>query len=332
MKNVTNYLKITFLTLLLSSIGVFQSSAQYCTSNSTVANWSKIFGVSLDGATVSMSNSSSSCGGYQDFTTGLPVPDLVAGATYTLYVFKSNCTNLYQNRCNAWIDWDGDGSFDNNNDKVTTFSWYTGSGDYTHELTFTVPCNVTAGKTRLRIVLNEDFEPTVCNTYGYGETEDYTVELKLPTTVNANFFIPDTAFVGTIVNFVNGTSGSYLNEWDINNDGTIEYTTENVQHIFSSVGTYDVKLKLANCAGADSTVKKIVIVNPTAPTVADFVATQNKVELFDVFNLVDLSTNGPTYWSYYLTDGVDTIYYQGGNPFIHQNPEIFTRNQGSWIP
>ncbi|MFY0645173.1 MAG: DUF5011 domain-containing protein, partial [Bacteroidia bacterium] len=74
----------------------------------------------------------------------------------------------------------------------------------------------------------------------------------------------------------------------------------------------------------------IVIVNPTAPPVADFVATKNVVELFDVFQLIDLSSNGATYWNWFLTNGNDTIDatdmpgLQGGDPFTHKDPMIFT--------
>jgi hypothetical protein len=95
---------------------------------------------------------------------------------------------------------------------------------------------------------------------------------------------------------------------------------------------------VANCLGIDSIVKTVTVIAPTAAPVADFVATKNVVELFDVLNLIDLSTNGATYWNWYLTNGVDTIdgldqaALQGGDPYTNRNPSVITGSNPVGFP
>ncbi len=55
-------------------------------------------------------------------------------------------------------------------------------------------------------------------------------------------------------------------QWDINNDGSIDYTTQNISHDFSTEGVYPVKLIVANDECSAEIVKNISIYAP--PTVA----------------------------------------------------------------
>jgi PKD repeat protein len=43
--------------------------------------------------------------------------------------------------------------------------------------------------------------------------------------------------------------------WDVNNDGTTDYTTKNPSHTYQSVGSYTVKLTVTNAYGSDSEIK-----------------------------------------------------------------------------
>jgi PKD repeat protein len=75
-------------------------------------------------------------------------------------------------------------------------------------------------------------------------------------------------------------------------------------------------------------------VNPTAPPVADFVASASKVELFNSFQLTDLSTNGAHHWDWALydsarpatsrIDGTTNTDLRGNDPIYNRNPIIFT--------
>jgi hypothetical protein len=272
MNNITpiNLIKKAFICVSVLLTGN-SAIAQYCDAYATVTTYSKIINVTLQGNSTTLDNSSSSCGGYTDYTSGLPIPELSAGGSYTLYVTRDfPCGAQYSIYGNMWIDYDQDETWDAN-EIQGNYIQTSNTGNYTFQFNFTVPCGITPGNTRMRIVIDEDGVPKPCGqtTAGFGEVEDYTVNLKSSTSISANFFMPDTAYVGTIVNMVNGTSGAYLNEWDLGNNGSVDYTTENAEHIFTSTGTFQVRLKVANCAGADSFVKTIVIINPTAPPVED---------------------------------------------------------------
>jgi PKD repeat protein len=50
-----------------------------------------------------------------------------------------------------------------------------------------------------------------------------------------------------------GTPVSYA--WDVNNDGTTDYTTKSPSHTYTAPGTYTVKLIVTNAGGSDSEIK-----------------------------------------------------------------------------
>jgi PKD repeat protein len=341
MKNVTKFLikRLLLLSAFTAAFGLAANAQSYCTSGATSTADSKVSRTQMDGNTYSIDNNSgSSCETYSDHTTGFPVPDLSPGGDYTVKLTYGTCGGNYTRYSNAWIDYNNDGDFDDAGEKLSAGAT-NGSSGYVHTINFTVPCNVTAGTTRMRVIVKESGAANPCGTYTWGETEDYTVNLLSPTgSVSADFARPDTAYTGTLVSFINPVQDGYLNEWDIDANGTVEYTSINAQHIFTTPGTYDVKLRVANCGGIDSATKSLVIINPTAPPVADFVATKNVVELFDFFNLIDLSTNGATYWNWYLTNGIDTItaleqsQLQGGDPYTNKNPVVYSGSNPAGFP
>ena len=59
---------------------------------------------------------------------------------------------------------------------------------------------------------------------------------------------------------------------------------------------------------------------------------KNVVEIFETFSLVDLSSNGPTYWDWSIIKGTDTIdgddqpNLRGNNPYTNKNPLVNTGN------
>ncbi|MFY0644446.1 MAG: hypothetical protein JXR19_08265, partial [Bacteroidia bacterium] len=264
MNNITKTFKRFCFILAGVAVSQFTYGQSYCTSNATIAADSEIHNVKLEGTSTTIDNNSSTgtgCETYTDFSSTVSAADLSAGSEYTVEVEYGTCSQWdYCRDISVYIDYNQDFSFSANEEVGSSFS----CGYTTSNITFTIPCNVSTGKTRMRIVLDEFNGASACGTYFYGETEDYTVDISKPTALSSNFFAPDTAFVGTIVNFINGSSGNITNDWDIDNDGAYDYNTANAKHIYTATGTYSVKLRNYNCAGTDSTVKQIVIVNPTA--------------------------------------------------------------------
>jgi PKD repeat protein len=99
--------------------------------------------------------------------------DLTIGSTYTLTVKAGTYDS--ENDIAAWIDYNQDGTFDND-EKLGQVRL--NASPETGDIEFTVPDEATSGTTRFRVreawrALNMD----PCSDYQYGETEDYNVNL-----------------------------------------------------------------------------------------------------------------------------------------------------------
>lgn len=298
--------------------------------------------------------------GHYNVITTTPTFQLSYGSDFTI---KLNTRNLLsstiQNYVYFWLDLNRDGDY-------TDQGEYLGSGTVSNKaigknaplpsgldaFTFTLPCGAKgSGSTRLRIRtdVNTHGSGSSCATgtgWYYGETEEYTLTLANPSTLSAGFFMVDTAYTGTIVKMINQNQSGYIGHWwDINDDGSIEYTSTDATHVFKSAGNYCVRLYSENCLGRDSVIKCLDIVDPTSAPVADFVSDRNKVELFRNVQLTDLSTNGPTSWSWELINADDTTevidgsvlpQLSGTDPYTNQNPAFLTANitgfvgEGEW--
>lgn len=113
-------------------------------------------------------NRESSWSNYSNFTD--EIADITPGQTLQLTLEKKAASGDY---IKVWVDWNGDGLFDGPGELIG----YASSG----KLDITIPENavVTPGKHVMRIVLT-DHDGPACETYTYGETEDYTLRVVRP--------------------------------------------------------------------------------------------------------------------------------------------------------
>ncbi|MFT5724709.1 MAG: hypothetical protein ACI9JN_001831, partial [Bacteroidia bacterium] len=331
-------------TLLLAAVvfSAFSASAQYCdvgwTNNRCTGN-----GMSLEAVTISTAGTAI----YSKAADGCNFPAsprtkantlVTSSSAFTLnggsnYTIALGCGRFPMNM-GVYIDLNGDLDFSDAGEFVSS-SWTQQAANSTKTYSFSVGCNnIKSGVTRLRIIADYAFSPKPtagrsCTAIGYGEVEDYTMTLAISGTLAAGFFMVDTAFVKTKVNMINSNQKGYTyHGWDIGDDGSIDYTTTNVTEKFTSTGKYCVRLYSENCLGRDSVLRCVVVVAPTAPPVADFVASSNAVELYNTFKLTDLSTNGAIYWEWFMYQQADSAgthidIAQGGTD-ADQNPDVFT--------
>ncbi len=255
--------------------------------------------------------------------------DLVAGNTYTIE-FSTSTTygGTYTANFGLYIDLNNDKDFIDAGEMFSTASWSaSGTTALTpgslSRYTFTIPCNITPGSTRMRLrsdmnwygafTLAKGCQTGSCNNYQnyYGETDDYSINLVLPSSINANFSTPTDAWVKTVVTFINNNQTGYTEHaWDVNNDGSFEQrgvtpnyrTTSGATGTWTTPGTKCVKLRSTNCLGRDSIVKCLTLKAPTATPIIDFVAERTTIEQYESVKIFDLSENGPYEWTWDVYD------------------------------
>jgi len=157
-----------------SALNVTTSSVQltYCTSKGNNVTYEWIDYVALGG----MTNTTGANGGYADFTS--KVATVTRGASATISFSCGFKSSSYTEYWYIWIDWDQNGTFDSNELMSTGSS----SSSATLTSTFTVPSTALLGSTRMRVSMKYNAAPTACETFTYGEVEDYTVNVTTANT------------------------------------------------------------------------------------------------------------------------------------------------------
>lgn len=209
-----------------------------------------------------------------------------------LTVYYTDASIGYNNTPDTW-DWSfGDSSA--NSTQQNPAHTYTTSGLYNVILTVT----------------NTSFSKT--NTTQKTAYINATVNLDVPT---ASFTgAPTIGAVPLTVSFTDASTGdaplSYA--WDVNNDGSFEYYTQNPSHIYSSVGVYTVKLRVTNAFGVSWQNRTNYITTGNGPA-ASFTGAPRESDTVPVtVSFTDTSTNSPTAW-YWDIDNDGSVDYTTQN-------------------
>jgi len=227
---------------------------------------------------------------YTDMSTNLEL-----GTSYNLKITAGNYSG---DKYGAWIDYNYNGIFEDTErlGQLTLNSGITGT------ITFMTPATVTGLNTRLRVICAyTDDSIVACNTYKYGEIEDYTVSFE---TVNAGLasaletiFCESGSTTLTLANYVGDAiqwqKSTNNNVWeDINNATLNTYTTD--------VLTVDTYFRAKVSKTNQSVYSNSILVKIFEQTVANF--TSN----FQIDNLNVTFTNNSTNATTYLWNFGDT--------------------------
>ena len=109
---------------------------------------------------------------YSDFTS--VSTNLNEGQTYTVAVTPTWVGTVYSEAYAVWIDYNNNGSFDDAGELVWSKP---ASRDTANSGSFTVPSGTSQTSVRMRVSMKYSGVPTSCETFSYGEVEDYTVIL-----------------------------------------------------------------------------------------------------------------------------------------------------------
>ncbi|MDY8137119.1 GEVED domain-containing protein [Aquimarina sp. 2201CG5-10] len=109
-------------------------------------------------------------GGYTDFTS--ISTNLSKGSSNTITVTPTWTGTTYSEGYSVWIDYNQDGDFTDSGEQV----WSQAATQTTPVSgNFTIPASATEGSTRMRVSMKYNGVPTSCESFQYGEVEDYTV-------------------------------------------------------------------------------------------------------------------------------------------------------------
>ena len=120
----------------------------------------------------SLTRSSRADGGYYNGTA--QNASLAAGSGQTISFSAGFAGSAYKEYWKIYLDYNQDGDFADAGELLVSGS---SSSSGTLSSTFTVPATAKTGPTRLRVIMSDNANTTACGSYGYGETEDYTVTI-----------------------------------------------------------------------------------------------------------------------------------------------------------
>lgn len=154
-----------FILLCPTMFAANNAQAAYCASSGTNNSYEWIESVTVGGVT----KSSGAGAGYSDFSND-PAIDLSAGSTPILFT-PGFSSGSYNEHWSVWIDLNQDNTFAADEIVFSSSSTVVLSGE------LVIPTTALEGATRMRISMKWGGAPGSCETFTYGEVEDYTVNI-----------------------------------------------------------------------------------------------------------------------------------------------------------
>ncbi len=198
-----------------SGLGSFSGSTttppapvEYCDSEGGNSSYEWIDYVALG----NMSNSSASNGGYVDVNKTATV----SKGSNTITLSAGFSGQSYTEFWNVWIDFNQNGTFESNENVVKSSS----SSSSNLSFNFTIPSSALSGTTKMRVSMKWDSDGTACESFSYGEVEDYKVNIS-----NARFANTPVITEKTTVTLYPNPASSVLN---ISSDATYNFTIYNM--------------------------------------------------------------------------------------------------------
>ena len=296
-------------------VTVDASVLNYCNSEGTDYSYEWIGNV-----TVGDINNSSGAAGYSDFTS--ITCNVEEGENVSVSLTPVFSSTVYTEHFKIYIDYNTDGDFEDAGEQV-----FYQIGTSTVTGSFTVPMGV-SGVTRMRVSMKYDTEQTPCETFAYGEVEDYTINISGGTVdpPAADFSASATTIIqGDTVNFTDlSTNNPDSWSWTFEGGTPAASTAQNPFVTYNTVGTYTVTLIAANSAGSDTETKvDFITVNAPPAPVADFTASATTIDEGQNVTFTDTSSGNPTSWDWT---------FEGGTPATGtaQNPTITYNIPGTY--
>ncbi len=259
-----------------SSISFTTTEVQlvYCDSNGNNVSDEYIGRVQLG----SIDNSSGAASsGYADFTS--QSTDLGKGDASTITITPEWTGTVYNEGYSVWIDYNQDGDFDDAGEQVWTQS---ATSNTPVGGSFTVPTSALSGNTTMRVSMKYNGIPSPCESFSYGEVEDYTVNITTGTpevcTVPSSL---SSSSIGETTATLSWSSESAANDYTvrIRQAGTSSWSTLSASSNSTSVSglTADTQYEWqvrSNCSSSSSNYSSSSLFTTDAPAPLEYCASQ----------------------------------------------------------
>lgn len=293
----------------------------YCSSASTNTNDEYISRVQLN--TI---NNASGAQFYSDFTNISTT--LSQGNPYTVTVTPTWTGTIYDEAYAVWIDYNKDGDFTDAGELVWSKA---PSKDTPNSGSFTIPTSASLGATRMRVAMQYNAIPTSCQSFTYGEVEDYTVTIAAaaadtqapsnPTNLTAS----NIAETSVTLNWTASTDNVGVVAYDVYQGtallGEVTGTSANVTGLTAATGySFNVRAKDAagNISGNSNTL------NITTPGGSS----GGCINGIAAFPYSESFESGLGSWSQSSDDDIDWTRDSGGTPSSSTGPS--NGASGTW--
>ncbi|WP_299258796.1 S8 family serine peptidase [uncultured Aquimarina sp.] len=236
----------------------------YCASNGNSVADEHIGNVQL-GTINNVSGAGS--GGYTDFTS--ISTSIAKGSSNTITVTPTWSGTTYNEGYSVWIDYNQNGVFTDSGEQV-----WTQAATQTTPVsgTFTVPSSAVNGDTRMRVSMKYNGVPSSCESFDYGEVEDYTIiigasqgDIQAPT-APAGLAASNVAETTLTLSWTAATDNVGVTAYDVYQGSTIlgevTSTTANVTGLTADTA-YQFSVKAKDAAGNESAFSNTVDITTT---------------------------------------------------------------------
>ncbi|MEQ8473795.1 MAG: endonuclease [Marinoscillum sp.] len=141
--------------------------AGYCSSEGSNSSYEYISNFSLG----SINNNSGNDGGYGDYSN--LNTSINAGGNYSFSLTPAFPSSAYNEYLRIWVDLNRDGDFGDSGEQL----YSSGAFQSTLNGSISIPSSAANGVTMMRVSMKYDSSPTSCETFSYGEVEDYAVTI-----------------------------------------------------------------------------------------------------------------------------------------------------------
>ncbi|MCF6351909.1 MAG: GEVED domain-containing protein [Cyclobacteriaceae bacterium] len=253
----------------------------YCSSNGNNLSDEYIGRVQL--GTINNATGASS-GGYGDYTS--ISTNLAIGSSNTITITPTWTGTIYSEGYSVWIDYNRDGDFADAGEQVYSRSATTATPVNGN---FTVPTETVAGVTTMRVSMKYNGVPTACESFTYGEVEDYAVNITgaiadtTPPSVPTGLASSNITINSVDLSWNASTDNTGVTGYDVYQDGTLITSVTSTSYAVTGLAsgtTFAFMVTAKDAAGNVSAASNAVNVttdtpDTTAPTVPTGLATSN---------------------------------------------------------